>query len=204
MNILKQHIGSIIMVGIIGIMIVFILNPGLRTVKIIQNNITSLQDSRAKAESLLNQYDKIAQSYNSITDEQKSLLEKSLPVNVNNVRLILELQRIAQSHSMGFKDVNVNLKQENENRKPGESDNLRKVKIDVTLVGSYDSYLKVLGDIEQSLRILSLRSVVFKSPRDTKNSNQYQFDLGLETYWLTNESPSNPKKEEIIPVTAKL
>ncbi len=191
----SQYIAPILCICISIGLFVFIINPAIARSKSLKTNLVELKDSQEKINTVVDTYDSLKKKFESITSEQISTLDKALPSNVNNVRLILELERIANTYAMGFKDVKVELvdKEQASMGKPIEK-NLSAVKIELTLVGSYEGYLKFLADTEKSLRVLSIKAVDFKIIRATtaKEKDQYEFKLSLETYWFTYSSDTKP------------
>lgn len=186
MNSIKAYILPIICVIASIVLVIVVINPSLAKLKVVKQQLVELRQSEDRVKELMALYDTLRSTYQQITDQDKQTLEKALPANINNVRLILELERIAELHGLGFKDVNVVLKEDQAGAASQDqrSQQLRKVEASVTLVGDYAAFIKYLTDLEKSLRILTLRSIDFRTVRIKDKPTEFEYDLTLETYWF--------------------
>ena len=150
--------------------------------------------------------DKLTAKYNSFKPEDLGKIEKFLPDNVDNIRLILELESIAKPYGMTLKDV----KYENANKKDiketgkmisgaviagGEaSSSSRKDygiwNLEFSTVGTYANALNFMKDLENNLRIVDIVSVQFSSDTGTgvnlSTVGSYKYSFKIKTYWLKN------------------
>src|SRR3989338_4311487 len=65
----------------------------------------SYNEALTNSKALENERDKLTQKYNSIGGENLDKLKKLLPENVDNIRLILEIEKVAMPYGMTLKDV---------------------------------------------------------------------------------------------------
>ncbi len=184
MKSIQTYILPVVCVGISILLVVVVINPSLAKLKLVQQQLVELRQSEQRVEELLAIYDSLRAKYQEVSTEQIAVLEKALPSNVNNVRLILELERIAELQGLGFKDVDVVLKKDSSQSETATPDQLRKVVATMTLVGDYPSFIQYLSDLEQSLRIVTTRSIDFKAVRSEKAAEQFEFKVVIETYWF--------------------
>jgi len=180
----KEYLLPIVCVIISVLLLVIVINPSLAKLKIVQAQLVELRQSEERVNELMSIYDELRSTYQQISEQDKQVLEKALPSNINNVRLILELERIAELRGLGFKDVDVVLKTETNNSETTGPQQLRKVQAKITLIGDYPAFVEYVGDLEKSLRILTMRSVDFRALRVEKKPTQFEYDLVLETYWF--------------------
>jgi Tfp pilus assembly protein PilO len=180
---IAQFITPIIFLCISIALFLFIIQPSIAQNKVTASNLEELQSSRDKIDIILGAYDTLEQKFKTITPEQTAVLDKALPSNINNVRLILELERIARDSEMTFKDVKVTLEDKTQEERK-ENRTTRPVTVELTVVGTYEQYLNYLASLEKSLRILSLKKVDFNIPKNQSTSDQHEFSLQLETYWF--------------------
>jgi len=185
MKTIQDYLLPIICVVISILIVVVVVNPSLNKLKMVQQQLVELRQSEKRVNELMSIYDNLRTTYQQISVQDRQVLEKALPSNVNNVRLILELERIAELRGLGFKDVDVVLKTDPGSGTAGASTKqLRKVQAKITLVGDYKAFVQYMGDLEKSLRILTIRSVDFRTIRAEKKPTQFEYDLVLETYWF--------------------
>jgi len=152
----------------------------LRTVSQTYTNIlNNASDLSTKREELLSKYRNIPkQNIESVT--------KVLPDNVDIVRLTMDFDSIASRYGLSIKGIQVD-KSKNGNSSNNSAIVVNQAEqvydstiISFSFVSSYDNFRKFMHDIENSLRIVNIKSVDFQS---TENS-LYQYKVSIETYWL--------------------
>jgi len=122
-----------------------------------------------KSKELREVRDKLLSVYNTFSTNDIDRLEKLLPDNVDNVRLILDIDYIASTYGMRIKNVTINKK---DNR-------------DVGVIGpSNKLFESVIKNIEKSLRVVDITEVSLVQQGDEINNLIYEYRIGLETYWL--------------------
>ncbi len=173
-----------------------------------QGNIKKIETNSAEVDhlsSVLNniklykeKHDNLIVEYNSIETNDIDRLEKFLPDNVNNVRLILAVQNVAKDLGISIKNVTYdsNSQKATSGQTSTSQEALNKQTKDYgvfdmnfTITGRYPEFVTFLSRIEKSLRIVDVRQIEFsaKDPKAgvTPTSDEiYQFDIDLRTYWL--------------------
>ena len=145
--------------------------------------------------------DALLTNYQNITTEDKNRLLEFLPNSVNNIGLILQIERIAKIHNMTISDITFNVE------KPGATTKGSSVSIktndpnankpfgifpfEFSTDGTYEDFVGFLTDIERNLRLVDVKSVTFAVPTQVAsknnpdfNANIYSYSLKVETYWL--------------------
>ena len=141
-------------------------------------------------ESLLNRY-------NVFVGENLDRLQKMLPDHVDNVRLVLDLDGIASRYGLRLQNVTVQQQSPAENNgavilNSGNIQNnpYQSLTLQFRVVATYDDFLRLLGDLESSLRIVDLVSLSVQpfsaSGAITEEETEplYTFGVALRTYWL--------------------
>lgn len=134
--------------------------------------------------------ERLRNEYYSFTAEERERLAKMIPDNVDNVRLIIDINNIASRYNMVVKDAKIKTNEKAEEGRPDPSAKLIEnpsgqiapgtVTIAFTVTGSYDVFRQFLGDLASSLRLVDIKRLSFKSAElDT-----YQYTVELNTYWL--------------------
>lgn len=156
--------------------------------------------------------DDLQQKYNQFTDDSKMRLERLLPENVDNIKLILEIENIAGKYGMTLKNVKFDTTQADlQSASAGttqfvgsNAEILAAQKRDYAVfdmgfstIGAYPNFVAFMADLEKSLRLVDVTSVAFSVPDagtgatlgatpSVSSSNVYKYDFKVKTYWLKN------------------
>lgn len=176
----------------------FGVNPFYKEVSAIKSDIEVYNTALDNSTALQKTEDALIKSFNEIKDEDKDRLNKLLPTSVNNIQLILEIERIANQHNMPIKDLKFDPLRKKTTTTGGvvsaiASNDTRPYgvfPIEFTTEGDYNSFVSFLKDLETNLRLVDIRNVTFTVPtvgaknQEGINPNIYKYTLKVETYWL--------------------
>jgi len=171
-----------------------------------KSEIASYDQALSNSKALENERDKLTTKYNSIDLNNLSRLQKFLPDSVDNIRLILEIEKIALPYGMILKDVKYDATQ-----KPNSSTGTQTAttvanpltkednkgygewNLEFSTEGSYSNFISFIGDLENNLRIVDISSISFSSNTDSgigvakkQPADYYKYDFKIKTYWLKN------------------
>ncbi|MBX4215777.1 hypothetical protein KW797_02420, partial [Candidatus Parcubacteria bacterium] len=128
--------------------------------------------------------DKLLAKYSSFPALSVERLEHMIPNNVDNVRPVLEIDRVASKYGMSIKNIQLQTNDLGSVPKGaiiGGNDKLYgTVSLGFSADGPYKNFVQFLGDLEKSLRIVDIVNVAFTS--EEKSVNQY--NVKIKTYWL--------------------
>jgi Tfp pilus assembly protein PilO len=193
-----RQIFSLIIIAV-AVAVFFLVTQG--NVKKIEKNSAEVDHLSSVLENIRLYKDKADQlilDYNSIETNDIDRLEKFLPDDVSNVKLILAVQNVADDLGISIKNVTYDsASQKASNGQVSSSQDAinRQTKdygafdMNITVTGKYPEFVTFLSQIEKSLRIVDVRQIDFAA-KDAKTgvtpgSNEiYQFDIDLRTYWL--------------------
>lgn len=145
---------------------------------------------------ILKQYEQAALNARALQAKRDELLEKRqnmsaedlerlsvmLPRNVDNVKLTLEINRIARQYNLVLQNVQVEDSAKDPATQKKESElAYRSIAIDFTVSGGYNDYVEFLQNIEKSLRIINVEELAFSADNKT---GLYKFTMRVRTYWL--------------------
>lgn len=173
------------------------LRTEVATYNVALNNSKELQATR----------DQLTENYKNINKLDRERLERFLPNTVNNIRFILEIERIANMHSMPIKNVRFQPERVSGDGTPDVNKTPAKqgttvvtsgnqatslpygsFPIEFTTEGDYNTFVLFLKDLERNLRLIDIKSISFTVPQADKsgiiNPNIYTYNLKIETYWL--------------------
>ena len=147
-----------------------------------------LKDELANYDKILNsstkiveQRDKLITKKNTITEIDKTKLERLLPSNIDNIRLIIEMNKIIEGRNLIAKNISVGDMSGNSKNTIGENSELYgTLSLSFTVNSTYNNFLNLLQDLENNLRLLDITNISFSST----NSGFYDFNVSLNTYWL--------------------
>jgi Tfp pilus assembly protein PilO len=129
--------------------------------------------------------DKLLLKYNAFSTDDLNRLTKLLPDNVDNVRLVLDIDHIASTYGMRIKNVNISVKDDKQDGILNLNDKLyESVELLFSITTSYDTLKQFIKNIEKSLRIVDVTDISFTSLQGENINNLYEYNIKLKTYWL--------------------
>ncbi len=193
-----RQISALIIIAIAVALFFLVTNGNIKEIEKNSAEVDHLSSVLENIKLYKEKHDKLILDYNSIETGDIERLEKFLPDNVNNVRLILAVQNVAKDLGISIKNVTYDsnsqktsggqtaTSQEALNR---QTKDYGVFDMNFTITGRYPEFVTFLSRIEKSLRIVDVRQIEFsaKDPKAgvTPTSDEiYQFDIDLRTYWL--------------------
>ncbi len=175
-------------------------NPFYENVLADRKQVASYNEALDNSKALEAERDKLTQKYNSFDSENLSKLQKLLPDNVDNIRLILEIEKIASPYGMVLKDVkyNVTNKDASASQTAGTIQGTKNSlgndygiwNLEFSTQGTYNNFINFVKDLENNLRVVDISSIQFSSNTNTGLnpflSEAYRYSFKIKTYWLKN------------------
>ena len=160
----------------------------------------SYNEALGNSKALENARDALTVKKNSIDPDNLVKLERLLPENIDNIRLILEIEKIALPYGMVLKDVKYNTSDTGTSKEGvgiaggGAIQNKSKTygvwDLEFSTVGSYNNFLSFTRDLESNLRIVDVSSITFSSATgggvSPSSPDTYKYNFKIKTYWLKN------------------
>lgn len=137
----------------------------------------------------------LGSKYNEMAPADVERLEKSIPDSIDNIRLVIEVDKIAQQYSMVLKNTKSREKVASVTSLEFATDQTNTLsslygtgELSFTVTGPYEAYIAFIKDLERSLRLTDITAVKLKPVNEdpTKPSavDLYEFDTTINTYWL--------------------
>ena len=152
---------------------------------------TSYDQALSNAKELQSVRDQLASKYNSLSPTDLDRLEKLMPDNVNNIRLLIDIKGIADKHNMQIQNVKFQATPVSSSAPPVPAETSKEVvnknkdygpfDLEFSTSGAYPNFVGFVTDLERSLRIVDIDTVGFTSDDKT---DTYKYDLKVTTYWL--------------------
>lgn len=202
---MMRFIMPIVLIGISASIFFMFTNPLYEEVGSLRTKVASYNDALNNSTMLENERDKLTAKFGTINPDNLVKLQKLLPENVDNIRLILEIEKIASPYNMVLTDVKYNTTdssattpavsetQGGATAKPANK-GYGIFDLEFSTTGSYNNFIAFLKDLESNLRIVDMSSIEFSSDVGTSTNNStktassevYKYNFKFRTYWLKN------------------
>lgn len=165
---------------------VLFVSPQYQDVIALRTQESQLKDVLANSRTLQEKRDQLLKTFNAMSPNDVARLEKMVPNNADNVKLILELQTLASRYGLELRTAALSEEEEAARTQRAQvqiaTRDYGTISLDLVIRGPYDGFVSFISDIEKSLRIIDVESISFRS--EENNPSTYQFNLSLNTYWL--------------------
>jgi hypothetical protein len=165
----------------------FFSKPMFAEIKLLQGETTQYQEAVTRATELNAELSSKLSQKRSYPAEALEKLEALVPSEIDEVRILNDLNEMARSHNMLFGNVTVSPSKEEATEEEGVTvsrtisyDTLTATDITFSLIGTYDQFKQFLGDMEKSLVMLEVLNIGF-SPAEGMFS---QYALSVRVFAL--------------------
>lgn len=157
-------------------------DPTYNKIKISEKDEVQYDEALNKSRELQTIRDSLLSKYNTFNSSDIEKLEKLLPDNVDNVRLILEIDDTASKYGMSLRDVSVSGGNETVGKNIVEAiaKDFYTITLSFSVSASYSNFVKFIEDLEHKLRIVDISRVSFKA----SDSDFNEYRVSVETYWI--------------------
>lgn len=210
---MKRFVMPVILIAISIAVFFLFTNPIYNEISVLPAQIASYDEALNNSKALENERDKLTAKLNVINPDNLIKLSKLLPENVDNIRLILEIEKIATPYGMVLKDVKYNTTDTTASDKaapaaPAAPATTAEVQgggaliplsqdygifdLEFSVTAPYNNFINFTKDLESNLRIVDIVSITFSSDTNTNSksapsaSDPYKYDYKIRTYWLKN------------------
>lgn len=171
--------------AIIGGFVGFIM-PQYQEIKTFRTQAADYNQILENARRLQEERNKLVTKYNAMDQSLLSQLNTMLPRNPENVKLILNLDAMAQKYGVALQNVKIEdtapATQTARPGQPAQNPDIGNLGITFTAAGTYEGFSNFIRGVEKSLRIVDIQKITFTALDDTKTT--YQYTVGIKTYWL--------------------
>lgn len=181
---MMQFITPLVIVVIAGVLFFAFTDPLMDQIQLLRVEEARLNEALENAKELRRVQENLLATYRAFAPEDLERLNKLLPDNVDNVRLIIDINNVARPYNMALRNVVVGDNAESgasAAATPGQgASDLGAISLSFSVSGPYNNFKSFLADLAKSLRLVELRSITFTAgERDFTN-----YQLELQTYWL--------------------
>jgi Tfp pilus assembly protein PilO len=144
------------------------------------------------SEKLIKVRDKVLKTYNDISEEDRQRLDKMVPDNVDNVRLIIDVNGVAARHGIAVKNIKTSTPSSNtgsvQSQPPATINKpksvaggvLDTVTLSFSVSTNYQTFIDFMKDLEASLRIMDISKITLTA----NDTGIYEYGVEIKTYWL--------------------
>jgi Tfp pilus assembly protein PilO len=192
---MKYLLPIILILASVGLFFLYI-NPNYLSVKDMRTQQSSFNEALDNSKKLQAARDTLVEKYNAFSPNSVERLSKLLPDNVDNIKLVLEIDRVATQYGMQVKNIKYDLSKKDapvaSNQFAAQAPQAKKdygdFELEFSVEGSYANFVSFLTSLENSLRIVDLESISFSSAdagvAGGAAKGTYKYDFKIKTYWL--------------------
>lgn len=179
---MKSLMPIILIAVSIGVFIFFV-DPQYDEIKETRETIDENKNLLELANQLRRERNTLSDKFSDISEEDRERLGKVLPDNVDNVRLILDIQDIARD--FGIQILNINVQASQDNQQEGRLiDNTNNaygtIAVNFSVSAEYDVFKSFMRRLENSLRLIDIQSFSVSAG----DGLFYNYNVSFNTYWL--------------------
>ncbi len=157
------------------------IDPEFKNIKEIKKEEALYSNALDNSKELQAIRDDILAKYNSFSKEDLNKIEKMLPNNIDNVRLVRDIDGMASKYGMKLRNVSVDANTDSSKNTVGPDDSsVGTMVLGFSVSGPYKTFLSFMKDLENSMRISDVVEVSFVS----SDKDLYEYKVSLKTYWI--------------------
>ncbi|MFA5652138.1 MAG: type 4a pilus biogenesis protein PilO [Candidatus Paceibacterota bacterium] len=142
---------------------------------------TKYKDIVESSNMIVSKRDELIAKKLTISESDRAKLERLLPSNIDNIRLIIEISKIAERRGLLAKNISVGDMTKTTSETIGvDNTPYGTLSLKFSVNSSYTNFLNLLQDLENNLRLVDITDITFNSTE----SGFYDFSVSLNTYWL--------------------
>ncbi len=185
---MKKYLPIILIIVSIGIFFLFI-DPQYEQVQNLNKQKRDNDNMLELSKELQRRRDVLQSAYNNIGTEERRELEKLLPDTVDNVRLVLDINNIAEQYGITIQNIDItkdNGSSENTSQSTSVSTSVDRttdigtIRLGFTITATYEVFINFMKDLEETRRVVDIKSLNIR----TAQGNFMTYEVVLDTYWL--------------------
>lgn len=174
----------ILVAAAVGLFVLYT-NPAYQASKALQAQVASYDEALNKSQELRAVRDQLLAKRNTFPTDAVEKLERMLPDNVDNIRLIIDINNIAARHDLALSNVALGSVGDSTGDRSASAvgasgDAVGSVTVGFSVSATYEDFLAFLADIEHSLRIVDIEALSFGTGAEGLPS----YTFTIRTYWL--------------------
>lgn len=181
---------------------VFLIDNEYKEVQTLRAEVAENNKTLEIAKELRVKREELRESFNMISQDERLELEKLLPDTVDNVRLIIDINNIAENYGIILRDINIVTDEdagsgaskvsaqgsnfegviEENSIKYVDTSKVGVISFSFSVAAKYEVFIEFLQELEESLRIVDIRNIQITRP--SAEGMIYDYNVTMDTYWL--------------------
>lgn len=174
-----------------------------KSVKELKDSVIQYEAALEKTREIEEVRNGLLTKYNSITEADRVRIEKMMPDNIDSVRMVIDINNIAQLVGMSLREISLTEPTSQTERKDANNTQVVVARpsaytymtLSFSVTGAYNSLIAFLGGLEKSLRIADVSdlSIEEASTKDTDVNKSkvfteplYKMKVSVKTYYLSS------------------
>lgn len=175
----------LILVAIAGGLFFIYTDPTYQSIKALRVQEMEYDQALTKSKELLAIRNSLISKRNTLSPDDVNKVTRVLPDNVDNIRLILDTETIAQRYKLHVQNIGIKAAQASREERSqlavGDTDDpVGSVQFSFTVSATYDDFLRFIKDLERSVRIVDIQQISFSMTQ----GDLADFSISIKTYWL--------------------
>jgi Tfp pilus assembly protein PilO len=169
----------LMLVASIGLFVGYI-DPQYSEIKSLQSQKADYDQALVDANKLGKKRDDLLTQINSFKQEDLTRLSKLLPDNIDNVRLIIDIDEIAKQYGMRIRNFITSQTKKEQGYVGDDQSTYGTLALSFSTSGTYEQFVAFMGALESSLRLVDIVSIEFIAAE----TNISDFNVTIKTHWL--------------------
>lgn len=170
----------IILVGAAVLLFFTFIDPTYKKVQAVQAEVLRYDDALNKSKELQSIRDQLLAKYNTFSTDDLKRLELLLPDNVDNIRLVLDVDTVASKYGMVIKNLQFSSAPTGDGSFSPDQNEIKSVDLSFSVSAEYEEFLSFIKDLQDSLRIIDIVEIDFSVVGSVFN----EYKVIIRTYWL--------------------
>ena len=182
---MKQVIIAIIFIGAAGAMFFGWSMPITENIKNLKKDIEDLDGVLGRFYDLRKSKNELTQIYNSISARDYNRVSKIVPLAADEGDLVVEFENLTDESGLLLKKINVQYAAGGEKKAiiSKEKPPYEIASVSLAMDGSYNSLKSFLAKLENSLRVIDIKSLSFNAG----DVDSYEFNISAQAYFQASE-----------------
>ena len=186
---LRLFVPLILLGAAAGLFFLYI-DPTYQNIKDVKAQQMEYDQALTKSQELLALRNSLIARRNTFSPDDVHKLERVLPDNVDNIRLILDTETIAQRYQLHVQNIGIKSPQAGRSDRSAlavgdTGDPLGSVNLSFTVSSKYSDFVRFLQDLERSVRVVDIENISFSVGGGIAGSADVsEYAISLRTYWL--------------------
>lgn len=179
---MSRFLFPIVMLVAAGAIFFLLTKPLLAELATLRAEKVRLETGLANARQLKEVRDGLLKTAQGFAKDDLDRLVKMLPDNVDNVKLIIDMNNLARGSGMNIRSAKIKTNEGASGKDVIAESGQKKgaVTLSFGVSGPYSNFQDFLGRLAKSLRLVDVTAISFGS----NEKNFYDYSVDIQTYWL--------------------